>query len=67
MAQATSRPDRVVGFHFFYPASVMRLIEVIEGDDTSPETVQAAINFAQAIRKLRSAAARRRASSSTGS
>jgi 3-hydroxyacyl-CoA dehydrogenase len=51
MALATSRPDRVVGFHFFYPASVMRLIEVIEGDETSLETVQAAVNFAQAIRK----------------
>ncbi len=52
MAEATSRPERVVGFHFFYPASLMRLIEVIEGDETSPETVQAAANFAQAIRKL---------------
>ena len=52
MGEATSRPDKVVGFHFFYPASVMRLIEVIEGDDTSPETAQAASNFAQAIRKL---------------
>lgn len=52
MAEATSRPERVVGFHFFYPASMMRLIEVIEGDETSPETMQAAANFAQAIRKL---------------
>ncbi len=52
MAEATSRPERVVGFHFFYPASLMRLIEVIEGDETSPETVQAAANFAQTIRKL---------------
>jgi 3-hydroxyacyl-CoA dehydrogenase len=51
MALATGRPDRVVGFHFFYPASVMRLIEVIEGEETSPETVQEAVNFAQAIRK----------------
>jgi 3-hydroxyacyl-CoA dehydrogenase len=51
MGEATSRPDRVVGFHFFYPASVMRLIEVIEGDDTSAQTAQAAANFAQAIRK----------------
>jgi 3-hydroxyacyl-CoA dehydrogenase len=51
MAQATGRPDKVVGFHFFYPASVMRLIEVIEGEDTSPETAQAAVNLAQAIRK----------------
>jgi 3-hydroxyacyl-CoA dehydrogenase len=52
MGEVTSRPDKVVGFHFFYPASVMRLIEVVEGDDTSAETVQAASNFAQAIRKL---------------
>src|SRR3954453_2711793 len=51
MAEATSRPDKVVGFHFFYPASVMRLIEVIEGDETSEETMQSAVNFAQQIRK----------------
>ena len=48
----TQRPDKVVGFHFFWPASYMRLIEVIEGEETSPETVQAAANFAQAIRKM---------------
>jgi 3-hydroxyacyl-CoA dehydrogenase len=52
MGEATSRPDKVVGFHFFYPASVMRLIEVIEGDDTSPETMQMTANFAQQIRKM---------------
>src|SRR5687767_1728176 len=51
MADATSRPDKVVGFHFFYPASIMRLIEVIEGEETSEETLQGAANFAQAIRK----------------
>jgi len=51
MGEATSRPDRVVGFHFFYPASMMRLVEVIEGEETSEETIQAASNFAQAIRK----------------
>ena len=52
MGEATSRPEKVVGFHFFYPASVMRLIEVIEGEDTDPETVQAAMSFAQKIRKM---------------
>jgi 3-hydroxyacyl-CoA dehydrogenase len=52
MGDATSRPDKVVGFHFFYPASVMRLIEVVEGEDTDPETVQAAVGFAQRIRKM---------------
>ncbi len=52
LGEATSRPDKVVGLHFFFPASVIRLIEVIEGDDTSPETALAATNFAQAIRKM---------------
>jgi 3-hydroxyacyl-CoA dehydrogenase len=52
IGEATGRLDKVVGFHFFYPASVMRLIEVIEGEYTSPETAQAASNFAQAIRKM---------------
>jgi enoyl-CoA hydratase/3-hydroxyacyl-CoA dehydrogenase len=51
IGDATLRPEKVVGFHYFYPASVMPLIEVIEGDDTSGETVQAAVNFAQAIKK----------------
>ena len=51
MSEATLRPEKVCGFHFFYPASMMRLIEVIEGEDTSDETLQAASNFAQAIRK----------------
>jgi len=51
IAEVTLRPDKVCGFHFFIPASVMRLIEVVQGDETSDETMQAAANFAQAIRK----------------
>jgi 3-hydroxyacyl-CoA dehydrogenase len=51
MSEATLRPDKVCGFHFFYPASMMRLIEVVEGDETSEETMQAATSFAQALRK----------------
>ncbi|MHB1469801.1 MAG: 3-hydroxyacyl-CoA dehydrogenase family protein, partial [Solirubrobacteraceae bacterium] len=51
IAEATLRPDRVVGFHYFYPASLMPLIEVIESEQTGPETVSAAVAFAQAIRK----------------
>jgi 3-hydroxyacyl-CoA dehydrogenase len=51
MGEATLRPEKVVGFHFFYPASVMPLIEIVEGEDTSEETVEAAINFAQTIKK----------------
>ncbi len=52
MGHATTRPDKVVGFHYFYPASVMRLIEVIAGEGTtSEETMAATANFAQSIRK----------------
>ena len=39
MANATKRPDRVVGMHFFNPAPVMKLIEVIRGSETSDATV----------------------------
>jgi enoyl-CoA hydratase / 3-hydroxyacyl-CoA dehydrogenase len=51
IGEATLRPDQVVGFHYFYPASIMPLIEIVEGEDTSAETVTAAVVFAQAIRK----------------
>ncbi len=51
IGEATLRPERVVGFHYFYPASIMPLIEIVEGEDTSAETVTAAVVFAQAIRK----------------
>ncbi|HEY7073924.1 MAG TPA: 3-hydroxyacyl-CoA dehydrogenase family protein [Solirubrobacteraceae bacterium] len=52
IGEVTNRPDKVVGFHFFWPASYMRLVEVIESEDTSPETAQAAANFAQQIKKV---------------
>jgi enoyl-CoA hydratase / 3-hydroxyacyl-CoA dehydrogenase len=51
IGEATLRPDKVVGFHYFYPAAVMPLIEVVEGEETSAEAVTAAVTFAQAIRK----------------
>ena len=51
IADATLRPEKVVGFHYFYPAAVMPLIEIVRGEDTSPETIATAYNFAQAIRK----------------
>jgi enoyl-CoA hydratase/3-hydroxyacyl-CoA dehydrogenase len=51
IGEATLRPEKVVGFHYFYPASIMPLIEIVEGEETSAETVAAAITFAQAIRK----------------
>ncbi len=52
MAAATRRAPRVVGFHFFFPASVMKLIEVIAGRETSDETMDTAVEFAESLRKL---------------
>jgi 3-hydroxybutyryl-CoA dehydrogenase len=41
LAAATSRPDRVIGMHFFNPVPVLKLVEVIRGLDTSDETAAA--------------------------
>jgi 3-hydroxyacyl-CoA dehydrogenase len=52
MAAATGRPHKVVGMHFFNPASVMKLVEVIPGLDTSQETVDDVVMFAESLRKI---------------
>ena len=51
IAEATTRPEKVVGFHFFYPASLSRMLEVVAGVTTAQETVTAAYNFGGRIRK----------------
>jgi 3-hydroxybutyryl-CoA dehydrogenase len=51
IASATSRPDKVVGTHFFSPVPMMRLCELIRGLQTSDETLEAAVKFAQSIGK----------------
>lgn len=51
LAAATSRPDRVVGLHFFSPVPVMRLVEVVVALDTSDETVARVEAFAAALGK----------------
>ncbi len=45
MGSITSRPDKFVGLHFFNPAPVMKLVEVIRGSETSDETLQFAKDF----------------------
>jgi len=52
IAAATKRPDKVVGLHFFFPAHVMRLVEVIPGLDTSDEVVQDTMAFSETMRKI---------------
>src|SRR4051812_20741738 len=51
IGESTLRPEKVIGFHYFYPAAVMPLVEIVRGDDTSTETTTAMLNFGQAIKK----------------
>lgn len=51
IAAATSRPDKCIGMHFFNPATVMKLVEVIRGMATSDETFKAVYELSQAIGK----------------
>jgi len=51
-AAATSRPDRFLGLHFFNPAQVMKLLEVIRAVTTSDEAFQAGLDYGNAIGKL---------------
>ncbi len=51
IAAAVGRPDRVVGIHFFNPAPVMQLIEIIQGLQTSNDTVEAVVHFAELVGK----------------
>lgn len=52
IASATQRPDRVVGMHFFNPAHVMKLVEIVPGLLTSAETVERAIALGTRLGKL---------------
>jgi 3-hydroxybutyryl-CoA dehydrogenase len=51
LAAATSRPEAVIGMHFFNPVPVLRLVEVIRGLETSDETVAAIVELARELGK----------------
>jgi len=51
MGSVTKRPDKVVGLHFFNPAQMMPLVEVVKGASTSDETAQTAIDLAKKLGK----------------
>jgi 3-hydroxybutyryl-CoA dehydrogenase len=51
IAEASSRPDRVVGMHFFNPAPVLPLVEIVRTDRSSEEAVETAYAFAERIGK----------------
>jgi 3-hydroxyacyl-CoA dehydrogenase len=51
MAAVTKRPDKFVGLHFFVPANIMPLLEIVRGKDTSPQTLATAFKLGKALRK----------------
>jgi len=52
VATATSRADKVIGMHFFNPAVIMKLVEIIRGDSTSEETIETTKKFAESLGKV---------------
>jgi 3-hydroxyacyl-CoA dehydrogenase len=52
IAASTGRPEQVVGLHFFSPANVMRLVEVVDGAQTSDETLATAVALVKRLRKV---------------
>ena len=51
IASVTKRPDKVVGTHFFSPANIMRLLEVVRGEQTSHETLATVMTVSKKIKK----------------
>ena len=51
LAMSTSRPEKVIGIHFFNPAPIMKLVEVINTAKTSPETLERTMEFARSLDK----------------
>ena len=52
IASATSRPHRVIGLHFFSPAHIMRLLEIVRGKATEDAVIVASLSLAKRLRKL---------------
>jgi 3-hydroxyacyl-CoA dehydrogenase len=52
IAAITKRPEMVVGLHFFSPANVMRLVEIVRGKDIAPRTLATAVAFAKTLKKI---------------
>ncbi|MDV6227858.1 3-hydroxyacyl-CoA dehydrogenase NAD-binding domain-containing protein [Nitratireductor aquimarinus] len=52
IAATTKRPQDVVGLHFFSPAHVMKLLEIVRGDETAPEVIKTALTLARKIGKV---------------
>ena len=52
IAATTQRPEQVVGTHFFSPANIMRLVEIVRGDHSSPEVLSTILNLTKRLGKV---------------
>ena len=52
IAAVTKRPEKIIGLHFFSPANVMKLLEIVRAEKTSPEVLATAIDTAKRIKKI---------------
>ena len=52
IAAVTKRPEKIIGLHFFSPANVMKLLEIVRAEKTSPEVLATAIDTAKRIKKF---------------
>ena len=52
MAEATSRPESVIGLHFFSPANIMKLLEIVRGGKTSNEVIASSMKLGRQLNKI---------------
>jgi 3-hydroxyacyl-CoA dehydrogenase len=52
IASVTKRPEDVIGLHFFSPANVMKLLEIVKAEKTSPDVIKTSMKLAKTIRKV---------------
>lgn len=52
IASATNRPQQVIGHHFFSPANIMRLLEIVRGKETSPQVIATSMALAKTLKKV---------------
>jgi 3-hydroxyacyl-CoA dehydrogenase len=52
IAAATKRPEDIIGLHFFSPAHIMRLLEIVRGEETSSEVIASSLALAKCLKKI---------------
>jgi len=52
LARSTAHPERVAGLHFFSPAHIMKLLEIVRGEDTTPQMLGVALKVSKLLKKI---------------